>query len=92
MAVETNIIADNDAWCWWLNIGMNHSIQDLAERLKLPITIFNSEDDPVITPQIVKKRVLNIFSKAQLVTTKNSGHLIPMEKPEWIAEQIRNLL
>ncbi len=92
LAVQDNIIADNETWRWWLNQGMNHSVQDLAENLKLPITILNSEHDPVITPQIIKERVLNVFPKVQLISTKNSGHLIPMEKPEWIAQQISKLL
>lgn len=92
MAVEINFIADDDTWRWWLNDGMNHSIVDAAKRLKLQITIFNSEDDPVITPQIIKEKVLNVLPNAKLITTTKTGHLIPMENPSWVAEQIKKMV
>lgn len=92
MAVETNLVADNDTWRWWLNEGMNHSILELVKNLKLQISILNSEDDPVMTPQIIKERVLNVFPVARLITTGNSGHLFPLENPNWITNQIRLLI
>lgn len=90
--METNLIAHKETWNWWLNKGMNHSIADLAKNLKLPITILNSEDDPVMTPEIIRERVISVLTETELVTTKNSGHLMPMENPKWVAKQIRRVL
>ena len=92
LAVENNLAVDNVTWNWWLKDGMNRSIADQMKSLKLPITILNSEDDPVITPTIIEKRILNVFPEAKLVTLKNAGHLIPMENPEWIANQIKSVV
>lgn len=92
LAVVTNLIADKDTWNWWLNKGINHSIADQAKNLKLPITILTSEDDPVMTPEIISERVMSVLKKGQLLTTKNSGHLIPMENSKWVAKQIRAVL
>lgn len=71
---------------------MNHSIVELAKRLKVPITVLNSKDEPVMTPQIIKERVLNVLPNARIITTRNTGHLIPMENSSWILNQIRILL
>lgn len=91
LAIETNLNVDNKTWRWWLNEGMNESIIELVKDLKLPITIINSEDDPVMTPKIIEERVLNILSSANVITTGKSGHLLPMEISDWIAEQIKEI-
>ena len=91
LAVETNLKADVNTWRWWLNDGMNESIIDRVIDLKLPIIILNSEQDPVINPQIIKERVISNLRSAHLITTTTSGHLIPMENPDWIAEQIHEI-
>lgn len=92
LAIEDNLIADETTWFWWLNDGMNYSLKDLTKVLKMPISILNSENDPVITPEIINERVINVLPKSELVTTKNSGHLIPMENPSWLAEQIKKIV
>ncbi len=90
LAVETQLIIDHNTWRWWLVEGMNHSIADQVKKIKIPITILASEDDPAITYDQIQKEVVAILKGAKLVTTKDVGHLIPMESPEWVADQIRH--
>lgn len=92
LAVETQLETNSKTWNWWLEKGMNHSIAEKAEQLDIPVAILVSEDDPVITPELVEQRVLPVFPKSNQITTKGVGHLSPFEAPEWIASCIYELI
>ncbi|MBF8965502.1 alpha/beta hydrolase [Pontibacter sp. FD36] len=92
LAVETQLIIDQTTWKWWLEKGMDHSIAEYVAALELPITVLASEDDPVMTPDVINERVMTVLHSAELINTKQTGHLIPMEDPDWIAEQIRRTM
>ena len=92
LAVETQLMVDEVAWRWWILQGMNHSIAEKAKLLALPITVLASEDDPVMTSDVIKQRVMEVLKQAKLITTRQVGHLSPLEAPEWIATQIRNIV
>jgi sigma-B regulation protein RsbQ len=92
LAVETQLIADHATWRWWLLEGMEHSIADRVTSLGMPITVLASKDDPVITSDVIKERVMQVLDQAELVTTQQVGHLSPMEAPDWIAAQIRKAI
>ncbi|RXJ44371.1 alpha/beta fold hydrolase [Gelidibacter gilvus] len=91
LAVDNNIMVENKTWEWWLESGMNESIIASVKQIKVPITIINSKNDPVMTPKIIKERFLNILPSANVISHHKLGHLIPMEDPEWLAEQIINI-
>ncbi len=89
LALETQLITDPATWKWWILDGMNHSIADNIKSLELPITVLASNDDPVMTSEVIKQRVMPYLNHAKLITIEGVGHLIPFEAPGWIAEQIR---
>lgn len=91
LAVGTQLIADPATWQWWITQGTTHSIQDQTARIHMPVTILASEDDPAITFDTIRQSVLPALPAAKLITTKQVGHLSPLEAPEWIAGQIRAL-
>ena len=75
-------------WKWWL-------LQGIAEKiipLELPITVLAFEDDPVMTFNIIRQRVMQVLKQARLITIREIGHLSPIEAPDWIAEQIRTIV
>lgn len=90
LALKTQLITDAATWKWWILKGMNHSIADNIKSLELPVTVLASKDDPVITPDVIKQRVMPFLNHAKLLTTEGVGHLSPLEASGWIAEQIRN--
>lgn len=92
LAIETQLISDETTWRWWILQGMKHSIAEKAKLLELPITVLASEDDPVMTSDVINQRVMPVLKKAKLITTRQVGHLSPLEAPEWIAAQIRNIV
>lgn len=92
LAVETQLIVDQATWRWWLLEGMEHSIAERIKALVVPITVLSSQDDPVMTPEVIDQRVMQVLDQAELVTTQHIGHLIPLEAPDWLATQISNIL
>lgn len=92
LAVETQLMSDEVTWRWWILQGMNHSIAEKAELLEQPITVLASEDDPVMTSDVINQRVMPVLKQAKLINTRNVGHLSPLEAPEWIAAQIKKIV
>lgn len=88
-AIETQLSADHTSWEWWLNEGKNHSIVEEVQGLEIPVTVISSDDDPVISMDVINEEVMPNIPKVQLVQTRDAGHLLPLEKPDWLAEQIR---
>ncbi len=91
LAVETQLEIDQATWRWWLQEGMNHSIADQVGQINVPITVLASDDDPVIDQEAIQQEVMKILPKAQLIRTQGIGHLLPLEDPEWVADQIRRV-
>jgi len=91
-AVESQLSIDHPTWRWWLLEGMTHSIAEAASTLSIPVTVLSSEDDPVIPPATIQKEVLSVLPDTQHLSTRRAGHLLPLEHPEWVAAQIREVV
>ncbi len=92
LAVETQLEIDEATWRWWLQQGMNHPIADQVDKIKVPITVLASDDDPVIDQETIQQEVMKVLPRALLVRTQGIGHLLPLEDPEWVAQQIRQVV
>jgi pimeloyl-ACP methyl ester carboxylesterase len=91
LAVETQLEIDEATWRWWLLEGMNYAIADQVGHITVPITVFASDDDPVIDQGAIQREVMEVLPSAQLVRTRGVGHLLPLEDPVWVADQIRRI-
>jgi len=89
LAIHTHTIADDSAWRWWLQTGMNHSIANQLAKIRVPVTVIASPDDPVIPFDVVQREVIERLAQAQLVEFPGSGHLLPLEAPARLARVIR---
>ncbi len=89
LAVDTQLCIDENTWRWWLLQGMNHSIEDQVPLINFPITVLASKDDPAITFEMIQQDVMPVLTTANLITTADLGHLLPLEAPAWVAGQIR---
>ncbi|WKN31117.1 alpha/beta hydrolase [Porifericola rhodea] len=92
LAIQTQLEIDHNTWRWWLLDGMNNSIADQLNTIKQDITLIVSEDDPVISMDTVHKEIIPLLPEAELISTQGIGHLIPLEAPDWLAEQLRSIL
>ena len=92
LMIETHQIVKNSAWRWWLREGMNHSIADQVSQLGTPVTVLASKDDPVIPYNVIETDVIDLIPHAQLISIEGIGHLIPLEAPDWVATQLRQII
>ncbi len=90
LAIETQLIIDASTWRWWLLKGMGHSIAH--QQWHMPITIIASKDDTAITFDMIQQEVLPVLMEANLIVTEGVGHLLPLEVPDWLAMQIREIV
>lgn len=89
VAIATHTKVEYSVWRWWLLEGMNHSIADQMPQIQVPVTVIASKDAPVIPYKTLQRDVVDLIENAQLITTQDVGHLIPLEQPEFVAAQIR---
>ncbi len=92
LIIKNNLETDDKTWKWWLTEGVNHSIAEGSQHLFLPVTVLASEDDPAIGFDSILHQTVPHLRDVKLVTIKEAGHLIPLEAPEWLAEQIKIIL
>ncbi len=92
LIIKNNLETDNKTWNWWLQEGVHHSIAEDSANLFLPIMVIASEDDPAISFDSILKETMPHLPDAKLISTKGVGHLIPIEAPQWLAEQIKAVL
>jgi pimeloyl-ACP methyl ester carboxylesterase len=92
VAVQTHVKADDTAWRWWLLKGMNHSIADQMERIRVPVTVVASKDDPVIPYEKIQQDITNLLPNATLIEMHDVGHLIPLEAPSQVAQYVRQVV
>jgi len=92
LAINTHMSIEMGVWKWWLRQGMENSIADQVRSLSTPVTVLASKDDPVIPFDAIQTDVIDILPNATLIATEGSGHLIPLEDPEWVVKQIAQLL
>lgn len=92
VAIQTHMIVDDSAWRWWLREGMNNSIADQMDQLAVPVTVLAAKDDPVIPFNIIHSDVLGVIPGAKLEAIAGVGHLIPLEAPDWVAAQLRQIM
>ncbi|MGF1514194.1 MAG: alpha/beta fold hydrolase [Elainellaceae cyanobacterium] len=92
VAIQTHMNIEDGPWRWWLREGMNHSIADQMAQLSMPVTVLASKDDPVIDYDLVQSDVLAVIPGSKLVAIAGVGHLIPLEAPDWVADQLRQIV
>jgi len=77
---------------WWIEQGIHHSIADSAKALSLPIHVLLAMRDPAITMEMSNQDTLpNLPKNTQFTVHPTSGHLFPLEDPQWLSEQIRKI-
>ncbi|MEM8809379.1 MAG: alpha/beta hydrolase [Cyanobacteria bacterium P01_G01_bin.38] len=92
IAIRTHIQAEDRTWRWWLLDGMNHSIDDQLDQIRVPVTVMASVDDPVIPWDTIQHEVMALLPEAELTQLSDIGHLIPLEAPEQLAQSIRQAI
>jgi sigma-B regulation protein RsbQ len=92
-AVETQLVADNRTWRWWIEEGMSESIAAHARDIGVSIDLIVSSDDPAITVEMTNEETIpNLPERLKVIWTTGIGHLMQLEDPVWLASAIGQLV
>ena len=58
----------------------------LAE-LDIPIMLISADSDPFVPWEAIE-RMATLIPGARAVLAHNAGHMVPLEQPDWLADQI----
>ena len=92
LAVATQLVIDEDTWDWWLMEGMLEPLHEFLTkpgRLTVPTTILLADQDPAILLEVQQRETVPAYSGARVVHHETAGHLLPLEAPDWVVEQLR---
>lgn len=87
-AVEDVLRAEPAAWRAWLTGGAN---EDLCERtgvLRMPALVFAGSEDADLGPDAQAALTLPHLPNGRLITVDGVGHLLPLERPEFLARML----
>jgi pimeloyl-ACP methyl ester carboxylesterase len=88
-AVDDVLAAAPAAWKAWLDSG---SCEDWCRRigvLRTPALILAGSEDADLGPAAQQALMAPHFAHQRRVTVEGVGHLLPMERPETLADQLR---
>jgi pimeloyl-ACP methyl ester carboxylesterase len=88
LALEMHGAAHPRAWRWWIEEGTRERIDQRTGRLTLPITLVASEDDPVIPLAHLEDDLIGPLPHTRQIILSQTGHLIPLEAPDAVADAI----
>lgn len=88
LAVNNRIQTDPATWRWWILEGMNESIVNELPKIHCSISLIASQSDPIIQPATIQTEVIDRLPITNVSWTSNIGHLIPLEAPHWLAQEI----
>lgn len=86
--VEDELDVDRAVWDWWLERGSRDDISGQTAALTLPVLVLTGDNDTVLGPDIASGVVARLAG-ARLETIAGAGHLVPLERPDAVADAVR---
>ncbi len=86
-AVDDELRVAESAWRWWLETGSRDDISANTATINLPVLVLAGEHDEVMGPD-VPRAIAARLPRAELHILSQAGHLLPLERPEAVAERI----
>ena len=84
-AVDDVLRLDRAAWLAWLEHGSREDWSARVGVLQTPALIVAGADDAALGPDAQRERMAPHFAHARLVSLPDTGHLLPLERPEQVA-------
>lgn len=89
LAVGDILRAKPNAWRAWLETGSRENIAACMNRIEMPVTVIAGASDGAMTPEVLRREVVERLTDARLHTVPNAAHLLPLEAPEAVVDLIR---
>lgn len=68
-----------------------HDTWDKLAQIEIPVLLMSGERSDTISPRIARKQA-DQFPRAGVEIVPDTGHFLPMENPEIVAERVRRLV
>lgn len=69
----------------------DHDTWDRLARIEIPVLIMSGEDSDTISPEFAREQASR-FPRAGLEVVGGTGHFLPMQRPDLIADRVRRLV
>ena len=89
VAVADGLRTSQDAWRAWLQDGSHENISERIEQIEVPVSILAGECDATITPDLLRREIVQRIKGTQLRVVPDAGHLLPLEAPQEVADACR---
>ncbi|KMO23990.1 alpha/beta hydrolase [Methylobacterium indicum] len=90
--VEDVLRANPDAWKAWLTGGANEDWRDRIGLLRVPALVVSGAQDGDLGPEAQAALTLPHLARHRHVVAVGAAHLLPLERPDEMAELIRAFL
>ncbi len=91
-AVEDRMRANPAAWRAWLERGSYEDWSERVGQIELPTLVIAAEKDKSLGPEVQRELTMPHFHQGHLETIAGSGHLVPLEAPERLADCLREFV
>lgn len=88
-AIADNFRDSYVAWKWWVEHGSREDISSKMCLIKVPVSVVSGAEDHNISTGFLKNEMTKYFPFAAFVEIADTGHLIPLESPEALADFIK---
>ncbi len=87
VAVDDELRVAEPAWRWWLETGSRDDIAAATAAIDVPVLVLAGDRDEVMGPD-VPRAIAAGLPRAELHILSDAGHLLPLERPDAVAERI----
>ena len=88
-AAQEVLRMNRTAWVAWVARGSREDWSERVGMLELPVLVVAGEKDSSLGPEVQKRVTMPHLAQGEMRTVKGCSHLVPMERPEELAEMMR---
>ncbi len=92
VAMQDLLRTSGEAWAAWLRDGSREDWSDRLRSIDAPAVVISGGQDGDLGSTAQQRLNGPFYQQARFVTLPGAGHLLPLERPQEVAEQIRALL
>lgn len=87
IAIDDELRVAEPAWRWWLQIGSRDDISAATASIDLPVLVLAGDSDEAMDAAVAPA-IAHGLRHADLRFVADAGHLLPLERPQAVADLI----
>jgi len=87
--VDDALVASYEHWIGWYDHGRGSEFPERLASINVPVLAIAGSNDPLVPSSQVKRDVTSAIDGALFVQLRDTGHNLPIEAPDDVAEAIR---